>query len=75
MQRKQQVGECWVCVIFFANLIHVLYIDMGGGAPIRGFGGKEPPKKKKFFLVFFFCIFFAFFFWWFFGTWFSSMVF
>jgi hypothetical protein len=21
MQRKQQVGECWVCVIFFARVV------------------------------------------------------
>jgi hypothetical protein len=50
MQRKQQVGECWVCVIFFAQLASsVYYVASGaqGGFEGGGFWGK-PPRKKFF---------------------------
>jgi hypothetical protein len=43
MQRKQQVGECWVCVIFFARVVvseHMLRTRRGLRA--------APPKKKIF---------------------------
>jgi hypothetical protein len=41
VQRKQQVGECWVCVIFFAQVVvseHLLGAGRAGGS------GAEPPK-------------------------------
>jgi hypothetical protein len=60
MQRKQQVGECWVCVIFFARVVVVCN-------PLRsgGFGGNTPefcflPRET--------CHIFR----WFFGTWFFA---
>ena len=42
MQRKQQVGECWVCVIFFARVVvsECLHRTRKG---VRG-GGAAPPK-------------------------------
>jgi hypothetical protein len=43
MQRKQQVGECWVCVIFFARLALVSATLHRGG-----FRGSAPEKKKIF---------------------------
>jgi hypothetical protein len=58
MQRKQQVGECWVCVIFFARVVvsermrrahrGVRGGVQGGGAPRAGGPGAAPPEKKKF---------------------------
>jgi hypothetical protein len=53
MQRKQQVGECWVCVIFFARLDLVFVLHSGvlhGGVGGGGFGGSAPEKKIFFFL-------------------------
>jgi hypothetical protein len=40
VQRKQQVGECWVCVIFFARVVvsETYFRDVGGLE-----GGSEPP--------------------------------
>jgi hypothetical protein len=40
MQRKQQVGECWVCVIFFASGPHFFCIGTTlylGGFLAHGF--------------------------------------
>jgi hypothetical protein len=54
MQRKQQVGECWVCVIFFARLALVFATlrrvqgDYRGAiSPLRDCGGlgAAPPRK------------------------------
>jgi hypothetical protein len=55
VQRKQQVGECWVCVIFFARVLAFERLRwarggvrggvQGGGPPVRGFGGNAPEKK------------------------------
>jgi hypothetical protein len=49
VQRKQQVGECWVCVIFFAPVVESerlrrVYrgVREGGEPPVRGFGGSAP---------------------------------
>jgi hypothetical protein len=42
MQRKQQVGECWVCVIFFARVVVLCCMGVWGGA--------SPPRN------FFFCL-------------------
>jgi hypothetical protein len=40
MQRKQQVGECWVCVIFFARVVvFALCTGHAGGFE----GGDRPP--------------------------------
>jgi hypothetical protein len=50
VQRKQQVGECWVCVIFFARVVVSERLRQarrgvrGGGAPPRGGSGAAPPK-------------------------------
>jgi hypothetical protein len=46
MQRKQQVGECWVCVIFFARVVvsESMHGHVGG---LRG--GVMPPNF--FFLI------------------------
>jgi hypothetical protein len=53
MQRKQQVGECWVCVIFFSRVVVsqlVRWVRMGDARPpsrgAGGFGGSAPEKKK-----------------------------
>ena len=43
MQRKQQVGECWVCVIFFARVV----VSERLCRARRGFGGSAP---RMFFL-------------------------
>ena len=43
MQRKQQVGECWVCVIFFARVVfrwifrHMVFAD-GFLFPVKELG-------------------------------------
>jgi hypothetical protein len=66
MQRKQQVGECWVCVIFFVRLDLVFSLcwecvcmkggSLGGRAPL--FGGSSLEKRffggflHKFLVVF-----------------------
>jgi hypothetical protein len=50
VQRKQQVGECWVCVIFFARVVVSERLrrargGVRGGAarpPLGGFGGSAP---------------------------------
>ena len=47
MQRKQQVGECWVCVIFFARVVvsermHRARRGLEGGVQ----GGRAPQKKN-----------------------------
>jgi hypothetical protein len=39
MQRKQQVGECWVCVIFFARVVV--------SERMCPQGGKRPRKKNS----------------------------
>jgi hypothetical protein len=57
MQRKQEVGECWVCVILFAR--EVMYEHMhrgvrggaigtlsGGGSTNVGFQEQCPRKRK-----------------------------
>jgi hypothetical protein len=85
MQRKQQVGECWVCVIFFARVVvsgrYVRRIGgleggAGGGSPLHGGAGGSAPGKKNPasgnvtpFRET--CHLFR----WFFGTWFLPMVF
>jgi hypothetical protein len=49
MQRKQQVGECWVCVIFFARVVdYVLHRVCGGVArpPLGGCKGKNLPRAE-----------------------------
>jgi hypothetical protein len=51
MQRKQQVGECWVCVIFFARVVVFERMrrarrGVRGGTtrpPLGGCRGVEPP--------------------------------
>jgi hypothetical protein len=46
MQRKQQVGECWVCVIFFARVVVFVLGDQGGLPPLGGGGlGASAPEK------------------------------
>jgi hypothetical protein len=56
MQRKQQVGECWVCVIFFARVVvSVLHSGAQGGLG----GGKRP---REFFFPRETCVIFASFF-------------
>jgi hypothetical protein len=49
MQRKQQVGECWVCVIFFARVVVSVHCTGCGGvegvAPHIGGSGQHPQKK------------------------------
>jgi hypothetical protein len=42
MQRKQQVGECWVCVIFFARVV----VSERMCRVRRGVQGQRPQKKK-----------------------------
>jgi hypothetical protein len=48
VQRKQQVGECWVCVIFFAQVVvserlrQVRGGVRGGRAPRAGVRGQRP---------------------------------
>jgi hypothetical protein len=60
VQRKQQVGECWVCVIFFAQVVVSERLRRarrgvrGGGTrpPLggcRGFGGVQCPQIFFFF--------------------------
>jgi hypothetical protein len=44
MQRKQQVGECWVCVIFFARVV-VFAFALGTQ------GGFEKSAPEKFFCL------------------------
>jgi hypothetical protein len=44
MQRKQQVGECWVCVIFFAQLDVVFALHQACKG-VRG-GGARPPVPR-----------------------------
>jgi hypothetical protein len=44
VQRKQQVGECWVCVIFFAEVVvseRLRWVCRGAEPPARGFGGRK----------------------------------
>jgi hypothetical protein len=48
VQRKQQVGECWVCVIFFAQVVvserlHRARRGVRGGS---AGGGVEPPMHS-----------------------------
>jgi hypothetical protein len=62
MQRKQQVGECWVCVIFFAR---VVVSDHCSG--FGGLGQGQHPQEKKLCLEKM-CHIFR----WFFGTWFFA---
>jgi hypothetical protein len=64
MQRKKQVGECWVCVIFFAR---VVVLCIGGGNPRCG-GLGATPIFENFFLPRETCHIFR----WFFGTWFFA---
>jgi hypothetical protein len=76
VQRKQQVGECWVCVIFFAQVVvferlHRAHRGVRGGEP----RGVEPPKF--FFALGRHIIEMTYFrdhmiFRWFFGTWFFA---
>jgi hypothetical protein len=49
MQRKQQVGECWVCVIFFArpNLVSTL-CGACGGCLYYGSCGRYKPLRVTF---------------------------
>jgi hypothetical protein len=57
MQRKQQVGECWVCVIY----------------SLQGFGGNAPEFFFLGFHVHFWVVLgFHVHLWWFFGTWFFA---
>jgi hypothetical protein len=49
----QQVGECWVCVIFFAWLEIVSRFHKGVRVPLRRAWGEVPPRNL--FLVIF-CI-------------------
>jgi hypothetical protein len=84
MQRKQQVGECWVCVIFFARVVVSECMCRahrgvrGGGIPGPPSGGRDPraeirwqrPQKKKFCLGKRVMYLGGFF-----GTWFLPMVF
>jgi hypothetical protein len=44
MQRKQQVGECWVCVIFFVRVVVSILHQAcrGENAPRAGVRGKRP---------------------------------
>jgi hypothetical protein len=37
MQRKQQVGECWVCVIFFARVVVLNFFCIGTALYLGGF--------------------------------------
>jgi hypothetical protein len=60
MQRKQQVGECWVCVIFFARVVVSKRMcrahrgvrgggcrpPLGGCSPLLGGSGAAPLEKK-----------------------------
>jgi hypothetical protein len=76
MQRKQQVGECWVCVILFARVVvsermrQVHKGGVGGRSPPCGGQGAVPleiffsaSRKRVMYLGGFF------------GTWFLPMVF
>jgi hypothetical protein len=42
MQRKQQVGECWVCVILFAQVVVSVFHQVRGGG-----GGGIPPCRDS----------------------------
>ena len=41
MQRKQQVGECWVCVIFFARVVESERLHRARRG-VQGFRGSTP---------------------------------
>jgi hypothetical protein len=43
VQRKQQVGECWVCVIFFAQIV----VSKRLHRVRKGVRGGRSPRKKK----------------------------
>jgi hypothetical protein len=55
MQRKQQVGECWVCVIFFAcvcvwvHQIRQLGSQGGAGMPPPGYVQRSAQRPEFFF--------------------------
>ena len=46
VERKQQVGECWVCVIFFPWLVTCGTVTRAATAPPAGSGAV--PREKKF---------------------------
>jgi hypothetical protein len=42
MQRKKQVGECWVCVIFFARVVvFTLHRGFRGSSPENCFSSRN----------------------------------
>jgi hypothetical protein len=44
VQRKQQVGECWVCVIFFARVVASEHLHRVHRGVRGGCRGAEPPN-------------------------------
>jgi hypothetical protein len=46
MQRKQQVGEFWICVILFSLCVKRTGGLEGGGAPRAGVRGQHPQEKN-----------------------------